>query len=212
MNINILKINPQFTIRILVTLFFVVLISFIIFSFLIGGFYTKLFSVASSKVSDATKQSNLFSLPIRLGAPIHLIISKINIDVLVGRVGLTAQGAMDAPKNPEEVAWFELGVNPGEIGSAVIAGHYGWKDGRKAVFDNLNKLVKGDKIQIKNENGENISFVVRESRKYNEQADSSLIFSSNDEKSHLNLITCGGVWNKVTKSYSQRLVVFADRE
>jgi hypothetical protein len=31
-------------------------------------------------------------------------------------------------------------------------------------------------------------------------------------KVHLNLITCGGVWDKVGKSYSNRIVVFADME
>lgn len=37
------------------------------------------------------------------------------------------------------------------------------------------------------------------------------IFFSKDGKSHLNLITCGGVWNKVTKHYPDRLVVFTER-
>jgi len=36
--------------------------------------------------------------------------------------------------------------------------------------------------------------------------------ASSDAKAHLNLITCEGVWDKVSKSYSKRLVVFTDRE
>ena len=43
-------------------------------------------------------------------------------------VGLTPGGAMDVPKGPSDVAWFDLGPRPGEVGSAVIAGHEGWKD------------------------------------------------------------------------------------
>lgn len=37
------------------------------------------------------------------------------------------------------------------------------------------------------------------------------IFTSKDGKAHLNLITCGGVWNKLTKHYPDRLVIFTER-
>jgi len=53
--------------------------------------------------------------------------------------------------------------------------------------------------------------VVRESQKYQPKADASNIFGSNDDKSHLNLITCTGFWNRILKSRSERLVVFADK-
>src|SRR3989344_2613905 len=33
-----------------------------------------------------------------------------------------------------------------------------------------------------------------------------------DGAAHLNLITCEGAWDKVSRTYSQRLVVFTDRE
>ena len=44
------------------------------------------------------------------------------------------------------------------------------------------------------------------------QGDPNAVFISNDEKLHLNLITCEGIWSKAQQSYSKRLVVFADRE
>ena len=55
---------------------------------------------------------------------------------------------MDVPKQPDDVAWFDLGFRPGQKGSAVIDGHSGWKDNRPAVFDNLSKLKNGDKIYV----------------------------------------------------------------
>jgi len=69
------------------------------------------------------------------------MIPSINIDAAIEYVGLTSNGAMAVPKGPNDVGWFELGPRPGDIGSAVIAGHDGWKDGIPAVFDNLSKLV-----------------------------------------------------------------------
>ena len=147
-----------------------------------------------------------------VGRPAHLKIPSINVDAPVEYVGITSDGAMDAPKERANVAWFNLGSRPGEIGSAVIAGHYGWKNGKGSAFDNLYKLRKGDKIYVEDDKGVIISFVVRESRRYDPKADSSDVFGSNDGKPHLNLITCEGVWDKVSKTYSKRLVVFTDKE
>ncbi len=144
--------------------------------------------------------------------PARLKIPAINVDSVVEYVGLDSSGAMDVPESPDNVAWFKLGQRPGENGSAVIAGHYGWENGKAAAFDNLYKLRKGDKIYVEDEKGAIISFVVRESRRYKPEADASAVFESNDGKAHLNLITCEGDWNKDSKSYSERLVVFTDKE
>ncbi len=146
------------------------------------------------------------------GFPILRKIPKINIDAGIEYVSITPDGAMDASKSRDDVAWFELGPRPGENGSAVIAGHYGWKNGQKAVFDSLYELRKGDKLYIEDNKGAIISFVVRESRNYNPKTDASDVFESNDGKSYLNLITCEGVWDNVSKNYSKRLVVFTDKE
>jgi len=146
------------------------------------------------------------------GLPVRLKIPTINIDTAIEHVGITSDGAMDIPKDRANVAWFELGQRPGENGSAVIAGHYGWKNKKASAFDNLYKLHKGDKLYIEDNKGRVISFVVRENRRYDPKADASDVFSSNDGKSHLNLVTCEGVWNKAQKSYSQRLVIFTDKE
>jgi len=147
-----------------------------------------------------------------VGLPVRLKIPMIGVDSAIIPVGLTFDGAMDVPKGPVNVAWFNLGPRPGEIGSAVVAGHYGWKNNIPAVFDNLHKLRKGDKIYIEDEKGGNIIFVVREIQIYGKNADASLVFGSSDGKAHLNLITCTGVWNKTEKSRSDRLIVFTDKE
>lgn len=146
------------------------------------------------------------------GFPVHLKIPRINVDATIERVGLTSDGAMDIPKSPNDVAWYALGPRPGDSGSAVIAGHYGWKDGNGSVFDDLHTLRKGDNIYIKDDRGAMVSFVVRESRRYDSTADASNVFISSDGKAHLNLITCEGVWNTVSEGYSKRLVVFTDKE
>lgn len=144
--------------------------------------------------------------------PIRLKVPKINIDAAVEYVGLTPQGDMDIPKGPDNVAWYSQGPRPGEKGSSVINGHFGWRDNIPAVFDNLHTLQKGDNLSVEDEKGKIITFVVRELRTYGQDDDASAVFRSSDKKAHLNLITCQGTWNKNQKSYSNRLVVFTDKE
>lgn len=146
------------------------------------------------------------------GLPTRLKIPKIKVNVVFEYVGLTPEGAMGVPKNQKNIAWFEIGPRPGEIGNAVVSGHYGWKGGKPSAFDNLYKLRPGDKIYVEDEKGVTTTFVVRESKRYKPNDDASDVFISSDDKAHLNLITCEGIWDKIAKQYSKRLVVFADKE
>ena len=146
------------------------------------------------------------------GQPMRLKIPSINVDATVEYVGLAFDGSMDIPKNSDNVAWFKFGPRPGEIGSAVMAGHFDRANGAPAVFNSLSKLREGDRLYVEDEKGIVTVFVARESRNYDSNANTSGIFGSNDSQAHLNLITCEGVWNKTAKSYSRRLVVFADKE
>lgn len=156
-------------------------------------------------------QNNL-ALPVENNTPVRIKIPSINVDASIESVGFTIDGAVDVPKGPTNAAWFEEWPRPGEEGNSIIVGHSGWKNNTPSVFDNLYKLQKGEKIYVEDNKGIIISFVVSGSRKYDPQADALDVFYSSDEKSHLNLITCTGVWNKIKKSRSDRLVVFADKE
>jgi LPXTG-site transpeptidase (sortase) family protein len=178
-----------------------IVIFFLTLAMLGQGSYTRSVTLTSNQTSQASSR-----------VPIRLKIPKIHVDAAIESVGLTPQGAMGAPKGPTDTDWFDLGALPGENGTAVIDGHFGWKDGIPAVFDNLSTLQKGDKIYVEDEKGATTTFVVREVRTYGQNENPSDVFVSSDGKAHLNLITCEGVWNSSQKSYSDRLVVFADME
>lgn len=139
----------------------------------------------------------------------RLKIPKIGVDAVIEDVGLLPNGEMGVPGNTTNVGWFSLGTRPGEIGSAVITGHVNLETGAAAVFTNLNQLVVGDKLLVENGKGVVAPFVVREKRSFDPGYADEVFTSSSG--SHLNLVTCEGVWNNVQKSYSKRLVVFADK-
>jgi LPXTG-site transpeptidase (sortase) family protein len=178
---------------------------------------TVLFFVDKSFFQDASivvENTDVFIEPEEkiLGLPLRLKIPTLNIDSVIEYVGLTKDGAMDVPKDQNNVGWLEIGNRPGEIGSAVLAGHYGWKNKKPSVFDSLYKLQKDDKIYIEDSLGNIISFTVRESKRYDQNATATEVFGSNDGLAHLNLITCEGIWDETSKSYPTRLVVFTDKE
>jgi LPXTG-site transpeptidase (sortase) family protein len=144
--------------------------------------------------------------------PSRIKIQSIAVNAVVEHVALTKDGSMDVPKRPWDAAWYELGPRPGEAGSAVLAGHIDWYNGAKGVFKNLYKLRPGNTIQIQDKNGVTTTFVVKKIRTLDASADATELFHSEDGKSHLNIVTCDGVWDRRAKQYTKRLVVFADKK
>lgn len=144
------------------------------------------------------------------GLPVRLRIPKINVDAAIEGMGVTTQGDMDSPDDPDNAGWYKLGPHPGGIGNAVIDGHFGWKNNKPAVFDELHTLKKGDLVLVEDEAKKTYTFVVNEVRSFAPDDDATEVFQSTDDLSHLNLITCQGEWNKDLESYATRLVVFAD--
>ena len=55
--------------------------------------------------------------------PARLRIPALGIDAHVQQTGLTKSGAMGAPTNFTDVAWYKFGPVPGQMGSAVIDSH-----------------------------------------------------------------------------------------
>jgi LPXTG-site transpeptidase (sortase) family protein len=165
-----------------------------------------------SRVSLATQVIQpLVNALMKTGSPVRLKIPSIKVDAVIRSVGLTPNGSMGIPKVPSETAWYMFGPKPGEQGSAVIAGHVNWYSGAKGVFERINALKPGDIITVQNDKGVITSFAVKTIRAIGEKENASSVFRSYDGKSHLNLVTCSGIWNRITKSYSKRLVVFADK-
>ena len=99
--------------------------------------------------------------------PKTLQISKLGINVPIESVAMDEKGRMDVPKDPDNVAWYNLGVKPGEQGNAVMAGHFDKETGEPAVFYDIEKLTRGDTISITDKNNQVITFSVVRSSFFN---------------------------------------------
>jgi len=144
------------------------------------------------------------------GLPVRLKVPIIGVDTAIEDAYMTPEGRMDVPEGSINVAWFALGPHPGEVGSAVIGGHFGMRNGVPFVFYDLDKLQVGDRVYILNDKDETLQFVVRSVKLFDRKADATEVFTSDDGLAHLNLITCEGVWNEINGFYPQRRVVFTD--
>ncbi len=182
----------------------IVLVSSILFVCFRFDLVSNFFTEGIHNVFLSEEQSSVVAKPVRI------MIPSIKVLADVEHVGLSAEGAVGTPKGADNTAWFNLSPSPGEPGSSIIDGHFGYKNGQPAVFDNLHKLVQGDKIYVLDSSGVMKTFIVRKVKSYGKNENVPSVFDAKDGGSHLNLITCGGDWSPAAKSHLMRLVVFAD--
>jgi LPXTG-site transpeptidase (sortase) family protein len=143
--------------------------------------------------------------------PVSFSIPSLGVvNAPVESVGLDKESKMDIPKKDEDVAWYNLGAKPGERGNVVMAGHLDTKTGAPAVFYQINKLKPGDELLVKAKDGKEYKYAVTEVRSYElDKFPLVEVFGAGD-KARLNLITCEGTYNKNSKLYSHRLVVYSE--
>ncbi len=180
------------------------------------GFYERPVALSSlspdqTRVNVTTEQKFQTGTLTNIGLPLRLKIPSIRVNATIRYVGLALDGAMGVPKLPRDAAWYMYGPRPGEEGNAVIDGHVNWLYGATGVFQNLKDVKVGELITVQDDHGMETSFIVRGSRAYAQFEDATTVFRSDDGKAHLNLITCDGMWDKMTHAYTKRLVVFSDK-
>ena len=142
-------------------------------------------------------------------APVQLVIPKIGVRASVESVGVDRTGAMAAPSGPYTVGWWAAGTLPGDPGNAVIDGHLDSARVGAAVFWRLGDLRAGDQIQLRMPGNRTLTFIVDHTAIYPfDNAPLADIFGSTDTPS-LNLVTCTGFFDRSSKNYDRRLVVYS---
>ncbi len=140
--------------------------------------------------------------------PVRIKIPSLNIDTHIEHVGQTKTHEMDVPKNAANVSWYVYGAKPGEEGNAVISGHYDTPSGKPAVFYKLKTLEPGNEVIVVSEDGRELTFIVESKEMHHYKTfPSEHVFFTKPGK-NLNLITCGGIWDKKEQIYNERLVVY----
>jgi Sortase domain len=147
-------------------------------------------------------------LKIPAGGPTDLRIPAISVTTSLEALGLDQNGQL-TPPGYTDAGWYAAGTAPGDIGPAVIAGHYDTATrGGASIFYKLSSVKPGDAIQIKR-NAKWLTFIVTSIGSFPQSAFPTELVYGPTPNPQLRLITCGGTYNTSTQTYADNVVVFA---
>ncbi len=140
--------------------------------------------------------------------PVSLKIPTIKVAADITSLDLNQDGTVEVPKDPAQAGWFERGPKPGESGSSVILGHRDSKQG-PAVFYRLQELDRGDRIAVKLSDRSVAHYEVVQVTQYaNEDFPAQKVYAGSNGRPALNLVTCGGKYDREAGGYQSNIVVY----
>jgi sortase (surface protein transpeptidase) len=143
--------------------------------------------------------------------PKKIIISSIGVAGFIQPVGKDQYENIGVPTNIHFAGWYVKSVKPGEPGLSVIDGHVSSLYGA-ALFAKLKNLRQNDEVQIQFGDDSIRHFQVVEKRALSESQTGKFLLTKHDDiDKQLNLVTCGGAFNKISDKYNDRLVVVTKR-
>ncbi len=151
-------------------------------------------------------------LPPASEAPVaRIAIPRFEVDAPVVVRGVDANGVMETPNGPEDVAWYDFTARPGFGSNAVFSAHVDYINYGPAVFWNLKDLEMDDRIEVRLDDGTVYQYgVVAKDQIDTATANVGEIVGSTPREV-VTLITCGGTFDSGSGQYDQRVIVRAER-
>jgi sortase (surface protein transpeptidase) len=143
------------------------------------------------------------------GWPQKVLIPKLSVAAPVEALDLSKHLPQAAPFRWGDVAWYDRGPKPGDVGHAAVFGHVD-STCCPAVFWKLNQLKAGDIVEAKYKSGNPVKFKVMWSESYaNTKMPIKFLFGRSSQRAMV-LVTCAGVFRGPAKGgYDHKLVVYA---
>ncbi|MFF2508309.1 class F sortase [Streptomyces sp. NPDC058067] len=150
--------------------------------------------------------------PMAAAAPQRVDIASLKIEAPVESRGLDGNGAIDPPPFSQAgvVGWYGGGAKPGERGTALLVGHVD-TDTRPAVFYHLSSAKPGDKVRVERDDGSVAEFTIDDVQVFSRtRFDAKKAYGQRQsDRAELRLITCGGTFDRASRSYTANVVVSA---
>lgn len=144
-------------------------------------------------------------------SPLLLAIPTLGLSTPLIGLGLNKDGTVEVPSDADRAGWFRLGTVPGERGSAVILGHVDSLTG-PAVFADLATMRRADRVKVSMSDDSVVTFEVDRVVTYaNADFPADLVYAGHRRVPELNLVTCGGVYDRDRGGYQSNVVVFTRR-
>lgn len=139
--------------------------------------------------------------------PVYLRIPAIGVSTPLVELGLSAGHVVQVPTSFHVAGWYKFGPTPGQESTAVILGHVDSYQG-PGVFYQLDHLQYGDQVLVRNARGQVLHFAVIGMREYRKANFPDRVVYGPRHYAALNLVTCGGVFDRATGHYLSNIVVF----
>lgn len=163
-------------------------------------------------VPSESKPANVRAYQVAPNLPKYIKISRLGLFARIKSMGVNNKNELMAPSNIYDAGWFNSSAKPGDSddkGAILIDGHVHGPT-YPGVFNSIKKLKPGDEIQIQRGDNQTFKYSVVRVQNYDANTlDMRLAMASViPGKPGLNLITCGGKYDRAT-GYNQRTLVFA---
>jgi hypothetical protein len=144
------------------------------------------------------------SVPVRLDLPDRRITAPV-VAVITG-----ADGGLVVPERAATVGWWSPSAMPGGSGgTTVIAGHVDSRVDGLGALSALRWVEVGEPVLLYGADGREVRYRVVARRQYLKAALPRELFAVGGPP-RLVLITCGGTFDRATRSYSDNVVVHAE--
>lgn len=145
-------------------------------------------------------------------APVDVTIASIGVHADLMSLGLAKDNTVQVPSEDQamKAGWYRLGAIPGQVGAAVILGHVDSKRG-PAVFFDLKHVQPGDNVDVTLSDKTTAQFKVLSVKTYaNESFPAKKVYRGSPGHRLLNLVTCGGAYDKAAGGYQSNVVVYTE--
>lgn len=142
--------------------------------------------------------------------PKYIRLPSVGVEGYLQKVGVDQNSGIAVPNNVFFAGWFVNTSRPGDLGLSIIDGHLnGTSIG--GIFRKLVNILPKAEFTVEMGDGGIKKFRVMQVLTVdNEQAAGVLFSQVPNVKSQLNLITCGGNYDKAAHHYTQRVIVTAE--
>ncbi len=148
--------------------------------------------------------------PVGVPEPTAVGIPAIEVASSLVDLGVAADGTAEVPDRFELAGWFEGGGRPGSRGPTVLLGHVDSTAG-PAVFHDLRSLRPGDLVEVTVADGTVARYAVTGTERFAKDAfPTAAVFGATTDDV-LRLVTCTGEFDRGAGSYTDNLVVTAER-
>jgi LPXTG-site transpeptidase (sortase) family protein len=165
--------------------------------------------VYSDSPDPEEKKPNTSNYNVPADHPRSIYSRELGVDGFIQQVAINKSGNVAAPSNINLAGWYVNSNLPGLEGLSIIDGHVNGKH-KGGIFKQLSKAKVGMRFDIEYGDRTTKTFEVVAKKQVSERQSSSILFAKDGAiDSQLNLITCGGDFDRQTNAYVDRIIVIA---